>query len=119
MTVITKSRIIVIIKHPHFKATMLNQKHQFDLLYALYDVFQGKTYKCLLTGADVELRYKAVKALRSKYRLVAFVLKAIYKNDNLFKFPYVFKCDKGSVFKSNLKKLFENHNIDFRRGTKI
>ena len=34
-----------------------NEKHQFDLLYIPHNIFEGNTYKYILTGIDVTSRY--------------------------------------------------------------
>ena len=34
-----------------------NEKHQFDLLYIPHNIFEGNTYKYILTGIDVASRY--------------------------------------------------------------
>ena len=48
---------------------------------------------------------------------VAFVLEAIYKKGDVFKYPKVFQSDNGSEFKNEVKKLLEKHNADIRRET--
>ena len=35
---------------PHFTVKVLNQQHQFDVLYMPHDKFQGSLYKYILTG---------------------------------------------------------------------
>ena len=41
------------IHHPHYDVTKPNEQHHFDLLYMLHNVFEGNTYKYILTGIDV------------------------------------------------------------------
>ena len=41
------------INHPHCNVTNPNEQHQFDLLYVPYSIFEGDTYKYILTGVDV------------------------------------------------------------------
>ena len=41
------------IYQPHYDVTKPNKQHQFDLLYMLYNVFKGNTYKYISTGIDV------------------------------------------------------------------
>ena len=88
------------------------------MLYVPHNIFEGNTYKYILTGVDVASRYKVTRALRTKKaNEVAFVLEAIYKKGGVFKYPRVFQCDNGSEFKSEVTKLLEKHNVDIRRAT--
>ena len=85
------------------------------MLYVPHSVFEGSTYKYILTDVDVASRYKVARALRSKKASeVSFVLEAIYKKGDVFKYPKVFQCDNGSDFKSDVTKLLEKHNVDFK-----
>ena len=80
--------------------TKPNEQHPFDLLYMSDNVFEGNTYKYVLTGIDDASRYKVIRALRTKKsRVVAFVLESIYKKGEVFQYPKVFQCDIGSEFK--------------------
>ena len=98
--------------------TKPNEQHQFDLLYMPHNVFEGNTYKYILTGIDVASRYKVARPLRTKKSSeVAFVLEAIYKKGIVFKYPKTFQCDNGSEFKNEVTKLLEKHNVDIRRAT--
>ena len=45
------------------------------------------------------------------------MLEAMYKKDDLFKYPKRFQCNNGSKFKSDLAKLLEKHSVDIRRIT--
>ena len=45
------------------------------------------------------------------------MLKTIYKEGGVFKYPKVFQCDNGSEFKRDVTKLLEKHNADNRRAT--
>ena len=68
------------IYHPHYDVTKPNEQHQFDLLYMPHNLFEGNTYKYILTGIDVTSRYKVARPPRTKKSSeVAFVLEAIYK----------------------------------------
>ena len=68
------------IHYPHYDMTKPNEQHQFDLPYMPYNLFEGNTYKSILTGIDVASRYKVARPLRTKKSSeVAFVLEAIYK----------------------------------------
>ena len=69
-----------------------NEQHQFDLLYVPHKVFEGNTYKYILTDVDVASRYKVARALRSKKtNEVLFLLKAIYKKGDFLKYPNAFQ----------------------------
>ena len=84
----------------------------------LHNIFEGNTYKYILTGADVVSKYKVARALKTKKASeVSFVLEAIYKKGGDFKYPKVFRCDNGSEFKSNVKKFLEKHSDDIRKTT--
>ena len=98
--------------------TKPNEQHQFDLLYMPHNLFEGNTYKYILTGIDVASRYKVARSLRTKKSSeVAFVLEAIYKKGGVFKYPKVFQCDNRPEFKNEVTKLLEKHNADIRRAT--
>ena len=82
------------------------------------NLFEGNTYKYILTGIDVASRYKVARPLRTKKsREVGYVLEAIYKKSGVFKYPKTFQCDNGSEFKNEVTKLLEKHNIEIRRAT--
>ena len=107
------------IHHPHYDVTKPNEQHQFDLLYMPHNLFEGNTYKYILTGIDVASRYKVARPLRTKKSSkVAFVLEAIYKKGGVFKYPKTFQCDNGSELKNEVTKLLEKHNVEIRRATK-
>ena len=40
------------IYHPHYNVTKPNE-HKFDLFYISHNLFEGNTYKNILTGTDV------------------------------------------------------------------
>ena len=81
------------IHHPHYDMAKRNEQHQFDLLYMSHNLFEGDTYKYILTGIDVASRYKVARPLRTKKsRQAAFVLEAIYKKSGVFKYPKTFQC---------------------------
>ena len=78
-----------------------------------HNVFEGNTYKYILTSIDVASRYQLFRPLRTKTsRKFAFVLEAIYKNGGVFKYPKVFQCDDGPEFKNEVTKFLEKHNVD-------
>ena len=77
-----------------------------------HNLFEGNTYKYILTGIDIASRYKVARPLKTKKSSeVAFVLKAIYKKGGVFKYPNAFQCDNDSEFKNQVKKLLEKHNV--------
>ena len=81
-----------------------------------YKVFEGDTYKYILTGFDVALRYKVLRALRTKKASeVTFVLKEIYKKGGEFKYAMVFQCDSGSESKTDVTKLLEKTMLTFKK----
>ena len=80
------------INHPHYDVTKPNEQYQFDLLYMSHNLFEGNTYKYILTGIDVTSRYKVARPLSTeKSSEVAFVLEAIYKKGGVFKYPKAFQ----------------------------
>ena len=92
-----------------------NVQHQFDLLYMLHNLFEGSTYKYVLTGNDVASRYKVATQLTTKKSSkVAFVLDVIYKKGGVFKYPKTFQCDNGPEFKYEVTKLLEKRNVEIR-----
>ena len=96
------------INHLHYDVIKPNEQHQFDILYIPHNLFEGNTYKYILTGIDVASRYKVAKPLTTKKSSeVAFVFEAIYKKDGVFKYPKEFQCDNGSEFKNEVTKLLE------------
>ena len=106
------------IHHPHYDVTKPNEQHQFDLLYMPHNLFEGNTYKYILTGIGVASRYKVTTALRTKKSSeVAFVLEAIYKKGGVFKYPKTFQCNNGSEFKNEVTKVLEKHSVEIRRAT--
>ena len=83
-----------------------------------HNLFEGNTYKYILTGIDVASTYKVARPLRTKKSSeVAFVLEGIYKKGGVFKYPKTFQCDNGSEFKNEVTKLLEKHNAGIRRAT--
>ena len=94
------------IDHPHYDVTKPNEQHQFDLLYMPHNLFEGNTYKYILTSTDVASRYKVAKPLRNKKPSeVAFVLEAIYKEDGVLKYPKTFQIENASEFKNEVTQL--------------
>ena len=106
------------IDHPHYDVTKSNEQHQFDLVHIPYDVFEGNTYRYLLTGIAVASRYKVAKPLMTKKSSeVAFVLESIYKKGGNFKYSEIFQCGNGGEFKGEVTTLLEKHNVVIRRAT--
>ena len=80
------------VNHPHYDVTEPNKQHQFDILYMPHNLFEGNTYKYVLTGIDVASRYKVTRPRKTKQSSqVAFVLGPIYKRGDVFKYPKVFQ----------------------------
>ena len=106
------------INHPHYDVTKPNEQHQFDLVHMPHNVFKENTYKYLLSGIDVALRYRVAKLFTAKKSgEVAFVLGAVYEKCGAFKYPKVFQIDNDSEFKGKVTKLLEKQNVDIRRTT--
>ena len=106
------------IHHPHYDVTKPSEQHQFDLLYMPHNLFEGNTYKYILTGIDIASRYKVARPLRTKKSSeVAFVLEAIYKKGGGLNYPKTFKSDNGSEFKNEVTKLLEKHSVEIQRAT--
>ena len=83
-----------------------------------HNLFEGNTYKQILTGIDVASICKVTRPLRTKKSSeVAFVLEAIYKKGGAFKYPKAFQIDNDSEFKNKVTKLLEKHNVEIRRTT--
>ena len=83
-----------------------------------HNLFEGNTYKYILTGIDAAPRYKVARPLRTKKSSeVAFVLEAIYKKGSVFKYPKTFRCDNGSEFNNEVTKFLEKHSVEIRRAT--
>ena len=83
-----------------------------------HNLFEGNTYKYILTGIDVASRYKVARPPKTKKSSeFVFLLEAIYKKDSVFKYPKVFQSDNGSEFISEVKKLLEKHNVDIQSTT--
>ena len=84
----------------HLHATKPNKEHQFHLLFVHHNVFKVKTYKYILTGVDVALRYKDARTFKTKEASeVASALKGMYKKAGVFKYPQIFQCDNGFELK--------------------
>ena len=54
------------IDRPHYEVTVLNEMHQFDLLYMPSDTLYRSKYKYILAGIDVASRFKVARQLRTK-----------------------------------------------------
>ena len=79
------------VHHPHYDVAKPNQQHRFGLLYMPHKLFDGNTYKYILTGIDVPSRYKLTRTLKTKKSSeVAFVSEVIYKKGSVFKYPKTF-----------------------------
>ena len=88
------------VDRPHYRVTIPNEMHQFDLLYMPSDTLYGNKYKYILAGIDAASRYKVVRPLRTKQaRDVAEM------------------CDNGSEFKVEVTKMLEKQEVKIRRVT--
>ena len=83
-----------------------------------HNLFEGNTYRYILTGINVAARYKVARRLRTKKSSeVLFVLETIYKKSDASKYPKAFQCDNSLEFKNEVAKLLEKHNVEIRRTT--
>ena len=83
-----------------------NEQHQFDILHMPHNLFEGNTYKYILTVIDIASGYKVARPLKTKKSSeVAFVLEAIYKKGGAFKYLKILQCDNGSEFKNEVTKI--------------
>ena len=55
--------------HPNYDVTNLNEQQKFDLLYIPHNLFEGNTYKYILTGTDVASRCKVALGLKNQAKL--------------------------------------------------
>ena len=105
------------IKRDHFEVMILNEMHQFDLLYMPSDTLYKNKYKYILSGIDDASRYKVVRPMRTKQvKDVANRIAYIYNVGHLT-FPKIFQCNNGSEFKAEATKLLEKHEITIRHAT--
>ena len=105
------------IDRPHYQVTVLNEMHQFDLLYMPSDTLYGSKYKYILAGTDAASRYKVARPLRTKQaRDVAEMIADIYKVGPLT-YPKIFHCDNGSEFKGDVTKMSEHHEVKIQQIT--
>ena len=99
------------IDRPHYKVTIPNEMHQFDLLYMPLDTSYGNKYKYILSGINVASRYKAARPLRTKQtKDVADMIADIYKVGPLT-YPEIFQCDNGSDFKAEVTKCWKSMKL--------
>ena len=54
------------IHYPHYDVTKPNEQRQFDLLYMPHNLFEGNTYKYILTGSMLHQDIKSPGALGLK-----------------------------------------------------
>ena len=54
------------INHPHYDITKPNEQHQFDILYMPHNLFEGNTYKYILTASTLHRDIKSPGRLRPK-----------------------------------------------------
>ena len=99
------------VDRPHFKVTIPNEMHQFDLLYMPSDTLYGNKYKYILAGIDAASRYKVTGLLRTKQaRDMPEMIADIYKVGPLT-YPGIFQCDNGSKFKGEVTKMLEKQEV--------
>ena len=68
------------VNRPHYKVTIPNQMHQFDLLYMPSNTLYGNKYKYIHSRIDAASRYKVARPLRMKQAAyVAAMIADIYK----------------------------------------
>ena len=102
---------------PHYKVTITNEMHQFNLLYMPLDTLYGNKYKYILAGIDAASRYKVTRPLRTKWASdVVEMIADIYKVEPLT-YPKIFQCNNGSEFKAEVTKLLEKHEVKIQRVT--
>ena len=71
---VSQASTLAISYHSYYHVKKPNEQHQFDLVHMPHNVFEGNTYKYLLSAVDVASRYKVAKALTTKKSSeVAFV----------------------------------------------
>ena len=61
------------VNHPHYNVTKPNEQHQFDLLYMPHNLFEGNTYKYILTGIDVDQEIKSPGSLKPKNQAKSYL----------------------------------------------
>ena len=90
---------------------ILNEVHQFNLLYMPSDTLYSNNYRYILSGIDVASRYKVARLMRTKQvKDVADMITNIYKV-GLLTYPKVFQCDIESEFKAEVTKMSEKHGV--------
>ena len=105
------------INRPHYEVTILNEMHQFDLLYMPSYSSYGSKYRHIPARIDAASRFKVARPLRTKQaRDVAEMIADIYKVGPL-KYPKIFQCDNGSEFKGEVTKMLEENEVKIRRVT--
>ena len=101
------------IDRPHYQVTILNEMHQFDLLYMPSDTLYGNKCEYILAGIDAASRYKVARLLRTKHAHdVAEMIADIYKVGPLT-YPSTFQCDNGSEFKGEMTKMLARIKLRF------
>ena len=81
-----------------------------------HNVFEGNTYKYILTGVDVASRHKIVRVLKiKKLSEAAFVLEAIYKKGGVFKYYSYFNVIMGLSLKKKGQGCLKNKMLIFEK----
>ena len=105
------------IDRPHYQVAILNEMHQFDLLYMPSETLYGNKYKYILAGINAASRFKVMRPLRPKQAHdVAEMIADIYKVGPLM-YPKIFQCNNGSEFKEEMTEMLEKHEVKIRRVT--
>ena len=102
------------VDRPHYEVMILNEMHQFDLLYMLWIHYMEIRYKYILSGINVASRYKVARPLRTKQaKEVADMIADIYKVGPLT-YSKIFQCDNGNNFKAEVTKMLEKHEVTIK-----
>ena len=96
---------------------ILNEMHQFDLLYMPSDMLYRNKYKYILSGISSASRFKVARPMRTKQaKDMAEMIADIYKVGPLT-YPKIFQCNNGSEFKAEVTKMLEKHEVKIRCTT--
>ena len=105
------------VDRPHYEVTILNEMHQFDLLYMPSNMSYGNKYKYILSRIDVASRYKVARPLKTKQaKEVANMIVGIYKVGPLT-YPKIFQFYNGNEFKAEVTKMLEKHKVMIKYTT--
>ena len=105
------------INNPHYNVIKSNEQHQFDFLYMPHNLFEGNTYKYILTGIDVASRYKVDLLGPKNQAKLHLCWKQSIKRVACLNISRSSSVIMGSEFKNEVTKLLEKHNVEIRRAT--